>query len=175
MWPLDPLTPEGSGEEGTLALDRHRRIGWTWIALAMVSGLILGSFAFGGPLPAPKRFADYAGLPRRLLRLSHISLLALGALNLLYAREAVDLEAGLARRIGGLLLWGSVLLPLTLALGAFIPETRLLAGIPAVLLTVGAVSMAFAVGRPAAKPASERRAVASAHRSLPREKSEVAS
>lgn len=45
--------------------------GWTPIALSMVLGLLLGGFAFEGPLPAPRHMGDYHDALRSLLRVGH--------------------------------------------------------------------------------------------------------
>lgn len=61
-------------------------VAWSMIAFSMTAGAIVGLWAFGGPLPAPSGFETYDSLPRRLLRLAHVSAIALPVLNLLYVR-----------------------------------------------------------------------------------------
>jgi hypothetical protein len=44
----------------------------------MVVGLLMGVYAFGGPLPTPAVIGDYASLARTVLRDMHIIVLSLG-------------------------------------------------------------------------------------------------
>ena len=128
--------------------DRHAIFGWSWIAVGVLLGLALGLFSFDGPLAAPEALRDYGGLPRRLLRLSHIAFIALGALNVIYAREPGPRGAG--REPGGVfLLAGSALLPPVLAVASFFPGARFAMGPPALLVALGCV--VIALGRRKAK------------------------
>ena len=121
--------------------DRNARFGWISIAAGVLLGLALGLFSFDGPLAAPETLRDYGGLPRRLLRLSHIAFIALGALNVIYAREPGP--GGSRTGPGGKpLLVGSALLPPALALAAFFPAVRFAVGPPAVLVALGCVLIA---------------------------------
>ena len=130
--------------------------GWSWIALGLVLGLVLGIFALGGPVSPPPALADYAGLPRRLLRLSHIACVALGALNVLAAREPATGRCG-ALRAGRLLLAaGSALLPPALALAAFFPGALYLAPLPALLAASGTAAVAWSRLPPPARAARWR-------------------
>ena len=66
---------------------RNRLFGWSLFLLGIIGGMALGTFAFGGPLAAPERFAEYDGVPRRLIRLAHIAAMALGMTNVFYGLE----------------------------------------------------------------------------------------
>jgi hypothetical protein len=127
--------------KASLGNDRNARFGWISIAAGVLLGLALGLFSFDGPLPAPERFQDYGGLSRRLLRLSHIAFIALGALNVIYAREPGQ-GGSRTGPGGGLLLAGSALLPPVLALAAFFPQVRFAVGPPALLVALGCVLIA---------------------------------
>ena len=73
--------------------DRLAFAGWLAVCVSMVSGLLMGSYSFGGPLPTPDLIGDYGALPRMLLRDGHIMILSLGV---------VGIAAGIARtRYGG--------------------------------------------------------------------------
>jgi len=100
---------------------RNRLFGWTLFLIGIVYGMGLGTFAFQGPLVPPERFADYASLPRRLIRFAHIACMALGMVNVLYGHE-IDrvLVSPKWRRIGSncMILTG-VLMPIFLTLAAF--------------------------------------------------------
>ena len=55
---------------------KNRLLGWTLMLVGILGGMALGVWVFDGPVPAPARFADYASLPRRLLRFAHIAAMA---------------------------------------------------------------------------------------------------
>ena len=61
--------------------------GWSLIALGMGAGLLMGLYAFDGPLPSSKFFGAYHDLPRRLIRLSHIYCVVLGLVTIFVSRE----------------------------------------------------------------------------------------
>lgn len=96
-------------------------VAWWMIGIGMASGAVMGLWSFDGPVRPPAGFALYDDLPRRLVRLAHIAAVALPALNLLYVpwmlRSTWD-EAD-RRRGCRLLLFGTVALPVLLALAAF--------------------------------------------------------
>lgn len=100
---------------------RNRVFGWGLLLLGIVGGMGLGTWVFDGPLPAPERFADYASLPRRLLRFAHIAAMALGIVNVLYGAEVerVRLTDGQRRTGSASMIASGVLMPLFLALSAF--------------------------------------------------------
>ena len=53
------------------------------MAIGALTGLILGLWSFGGPVPVPDLLGEYDALPRRLMRLGHIAFFGLGVLNIL--------------------------------------------------------------------------------------------
>jgi hypothetical protein len=61
--------------------------GWLLVALSMFAGLLMGLYAFDGPLPAPHFLGAYNDFPRRLARLGHAYCILLGLLCLFVARE----------------------------------------------------------------------------------------
>jgi hypothetical protein len=73
------MTPLIIGEANILS-------GWLTMVLGLVSGSILGLWAFGGPFPAPPGHKEYSDLPRRMVRLGHIALVALPIINILYGQ-----------------------------------------------------------------------------------------
>lgn len=101
-------------------------VGWTGIAIGLAAALWIGTWAFAGPMPAPRGFEHYDDLPRRLLRLAHIAAVAIGALNVLLGRELPRLA--LSRR------WASIASGLAIfawpgiagvcAVGAFCPAAK---------------------------------------------------
>ena len=52
--------------------------GWLAVCASMLIGLLMGSSAFGGPLPAPGFIGGYEALPRMLLRDVHIMMISIG-------------------------------------------------------------------------------------------------
>jgi hypothetical protein len=69
---------------------------WTLIAASMVLGLLMGGYAFDGPLPAPAPLAEYGALMRRLLRAGHSDAMTLSLLGI-FASRALP-EGQIARR-----------------------------------------------------------------------------
>ena len=72
----------------------NRLVAWTGFCLGVISGSLMGLWAFDGPLDPPTWIGDYDNTSRRLIRLGHISFFGIGYLNLLLARElpGFDLE-----------------------------------------------------------------------------------
>lgn len=52
--------------------------GWMAVCISMGIGLLMGSYAFGGPFQPPAFVGDYDATPRTLLRDGHIMIMALG-------------------------------------------------------------------------------------------------
>ena len=108
--------------------------GWVWILAGLLVGAFMGMFAFNGPLPSP--VGDYASLPRRMLRLSHIAFIALAIINILYGYEIdkVSLKEK-TKKVGSLfMILGAILMPIFLIIAVFFEPAKYLTIIPAVLL-----------------------------------------
>jgi hypothetical protein len=115
----------------------HWRAGWGLILLGFASGALLG-LGFHRPDFA----GGYASLRRRLLRLGHVALVALGALNLL----AAGAPAGASSPTGGaLLLAGSLAMPAVTFLTAWRSSFRAAFALP-VLALLGAAGCFLAGG-----------------------------
>jgi hypothetical protein len=63
--------------------------GWLIIAVSMSIGLLIGLYAFDGPLPTPDFVGSYNEFVRRLMRLGHAYTIALGLLAILLARQGI--------------------------------------------------------------------------------------
>lgn len=108
--------------------------GWTWITLGFVWGAALGL----GFLK-PDHLGGYASPRRRLLRLGHIAMIALGVLNVLYWLSAgrLGMDTSLPTIASAGLIAGAVLMPACCALTAWRPVYSRLFPLPVVCL-VGA-------------------------------------
>ena len=62
-------------------------LGWSIITSSLFAGMIIGMYAFDGPLPAPTTMEHYQNLPRRLLRIGHAYAIVLGILTLFLAER----------------------------------------------------------------------------------------
>lgn len=127
--------------------DFSRAIALTGMLLGAASGLAMGLWSFGGPLPEPNWLGGYSELPRRLLRLGHVALFALGMINLMLARQLAvlavrDRTKRLARASMNA---GNVLMPALLFAAVFLPGIKYLLAVPAL-----AVAFALAIAACAA-------------------------
>jgi len=112
---------------------RNRLVGWCLFLVGITGGMVLGLWAFEGPMPAPERFADYGGLPRRLLRLGHIAAMALGLTNIFFGIELPGLSLSPAsKKVASIcMIAGAALMPVILTLAAFQEPWKFLLPIPA--------------------------------------------
>ncbi len=117
--------------------------GWSLILAGFVSGALLGLF-----FHQPGFLGGYDAFPRRLVRLGHIALVALGMLNVLYSL-APEL-AGMSwrdRAASVSFIVGGVTMPLVCFLTAWRGFFRLAFVIPVAALLVG-VALTVLEGRP---------------------------
>jgi hypothetical protein len=84
--------------------------GWLLVAVSMAAGLLMGLYAFDGPLAAPAFLGAYNDYARRLSRLGHAYCIVLGLLSIFLARELEKSpSANWQRRLGvPLLVAGSI-------------------------------------------------------------------
>jgi hypothetical protein len=114
--------------------------GWLLIAVSLNVGLLIGLYAFDGPLPAPPTQEMYNGFDRRLVRLAHAYCIMLGLLCVLAAR------AGTSPLGARQLITASCVALVGIALEAIWPAAPwLLAGGP--VAVVLAVALAWASAR----------------------------
>lgn len=127
--------------------DFSRAIAWTSLLLGAASGLVIGLWSFGGPVPEPDWVGGYTDLPRRLLRLGHIALFALGMINFMLTRQLAG--SGLSEGTNRLALvamnLGNVGIPVLLFAAVVRPEVKYLLALPAL-----AVALALAIAARAA-------------------------
>lgn len=121
----------------------NEAFGWTCIVLGFLAGGLLGTgFDRAGFL------GGYDSLRRRLLRLGHIALIALGVLNILFA---LSLERwGVGGVLVGVASWslmaGALLMPSCCALVAYLPRAKPVFVLPIVTLLTGASITAVGLG-----------------------------
>jgi hypothetical protein len=124
----------------------NRAVGWICMAVGIAGGLVLGLWSFDGPAPVPDWIGDYASTSRRMIRLAHIALMALGIINILLARELPDLVLGPGTRHAVSLTMniGNVFLPATLVAGALYTPLKYLMAVPALCVFYAIGTMAYA-------------------------------
>ncbi len=114
------------------ALNLH--VGWCAILVGLLAGTVLGLF-----FHSDEWLGGYHSWRRRLLRLTHISLVGTGLLNLAAAASATQLGLAAVPCIAStLLIAGAVSMPTVCALSAWRPPFRHLFFIPVLSLVVGA-------------------------------------
>ena len=142
--------------------DFSRALALTGMLLGAVSGLAMGLWSFGGPLPEPAWVGGYSELPRRLIRLAHIALFALGMMNLMLARQhaALALPAGATRLALAAMNLGTLLMPTLLFATVALPPMKYLLAVPALAVTL-ALAIAATGGwrqwRLRSEPSDQRR------------------
>lgn len=133
--PLAPVSEAG------VAL--NLAVGWSSLAIGALTGLVIGIWSFGGPVPVPEWIGAYDSLPRRLLRLGHIAFFGLGILNIMLARHLGrprDIRYPRSPALSAMN-FGNVFLPTTLIAASIFEPAKYLMSVPAI-----AVSFALAVG-----------------------------
>ena len=110
-------------------------LGWLWILLGFLSGLVLGMF-----FHREGWLGGYSSHQRRLYRLGHISLAALGMVNLFFwtTMNAVPAASPLVPVAGWALVVGAVSMPICCVLMAHWPRTRMVFAVPVLSLIAGA-------------------------------------
>jgi hypothetical protein len=116
---------------------------WIGICLGCVAGAVQGLF-----FHREDWLGGYNSWPRRMMRLGHISLVALGLINLVFALTAMslDIAASLAWP-ARLLLIGVITMPTLCYLSAFWKRFRHLFFIPALSVIGAAAMIAWEVAR----------------------------
>jgi hypothetical protein len=113
--------------------------GWWLILAAFVTGALVGL-----GFHREDFLGGYGSFTRRLLRLGHIALAALGTLNVLYGVSPLPAGAGLGARLpGALLLAGAIAMPAVCFLAAWRERCRHLFFIPVTLLIAAVAGILF--------------------------------
>ncbi|HEX2879048.1 MAG TPA: hypothetical protein VHO25_05885 [Polyangiaceae bacterium] len=127
------------------------RVAWWMVGCGMLSGAVLGLWSFSGPIPAPNGFIAYDDLPRRLLRLAHIAMIALPLLSLELERwlGRTTLRTASQSCIRSALVFGMVALPALLTVTAYWSPALYLLPLPVCALMGSVFVVAIALGRTA--------------------------
>jgi len=116
-------------------------LAWLWILLGFVTGMVLGLF-----FHRENWLGGYASFRRRMYRLGHISLFALGAVNLLFwltTRNVPAAGAGL-NIASGLFVLGAVTMPICCAVMAHFPKLHMIFAVPVIsLIAAAALTLAL--------------------------------
>lgn len=116
-------------------------LGLGWVAILV--GLLLGA-AIGVFFHRENWLGGYSSWPRRMLRLTHISLLGTGLLNLAFALSADALNIVPPPRLASILfIVGAATMPTVCALSAWRPAFRHLFFIPVVSLLLAAADLIY--------------------------------
>lgn len=139
---------DSAGGFGVFATGPHlnRAIGFTSLLIGVASGMIIGLWSFGGPVPIPDSIGDYSELPRRFLRLGHIAFFGLGLINLAIAGHCGQLNFSpeAQRRVLTLINLGNIGLPPLLLAAAWQPVLLYLMPLP-VLCVFAALALTATV------------------------------
>jgi hypothetical protein len=111
-------------------------VGWLWILLGFVSGMVLGLFFRG-----ENWLGGYGSFQRRMYRLAHISFFGLGAVNLLFwltMRSALA-SGSMAQIASWAFVAGAFTMPLCCVLMAQFPKAHMVFAVPVISLIVGGV------------------------------------
>jgi len=114
---------------------------WLGILLGFVSGMVLGMF-----FHREDWLGGYASLRRRMYRLGHIALFALGAMNLLFwlTMKSLPVSSALAGWASGLFVIGAATMPLCCVIMAHRPKLHLIFSLPVVsLIAAAALTLAM--------------------------------
>jgi hypothetical protein len=112
-------------------------VAWLWILLGFLSGCGLGL-----GFHRENWLGGYSSFKRRLYRLGHISLFALGAVNLFFYITTAHVTAtGMTWIVASRgFIAGAILMPICCLIMAHWPRARLLFGLPVLSLVVAAIA-----------------------------------
>ena len=123
----------------------NQAFGWSTILLGLLVGLFLGL-----RFHREEWLGGYASLRRRLIRLAHISLIALGILNVLFSLsgERLRLGPGTINVAAWAMMIGGGSMPICCLLAAWRPGWRQLFAVPVLSLLLGTALVVVGVIRP---------------------------
>ena len=109
-------------------------LAWLWILLGFATGMIMGMF-----FHHDNWLGGYGSLKRRMYRLGHISLSALGALNLLFyfTAKLFPATSPLASVASWAFVAGAISMPVCCVIMAHQPKAHAIFAVPVVSLIAG--------------------------------------
>jgi len=124
-------------------MDLHLLFAWTWIAVGLATGVLLGAFFSGDDW-----LGGYGSWPRRLLRLGHVSFVGTGLLNVAvhWTLAQVVLAPATEAWIRAAFVGGAIVMPLACGVVAFVRRAKPLFAVPVALLTSGAIAVLSCAG-----------------------------
>src|SRR5262245_56418242 len=130
---------------------RNRFVGWSSLAVGVAVGLVMGLWSFDGPLQPPAWIGGYTDTARRLVRLGHIAFIGLGAIDILIERELARSALGSRGRAiaSWSMVFGNVLLPVTLFASAAYRPVKYFMAVPAGSVFLALVLAAYGSRRSA--------------------------
>ena len=108
--------------------------GWGLILTAFVTGAVLGLFFYREDF-----LGGYAAFRRRILRLGHIALAALGMINILFGLSTMALPASLTHVASFAWMIGGVSMPAVCFLSSWQPRWRHLFFVPVSALVIAVI------------------------------------
>ena len=119
--------------------------GWLTMWLGILSGAVIGLYAFAGPFPTPPGHREYGDLPRRMVRLGHIALIALPLINIVYGWHIDSIPLAESTKLLGSrgMIVCMVGVPLFLFLGSVWPIFKYVEAIPVTAGFVGLAIMSY--------------------------------
>ena len=125
--------------------NRAQAIAWISILSGALLGMIMGLWSFNGPFSVPTWIGEYDELPRRLLRLAHVAMFALGILHIMIEKRisTSKMSPKLQTVTFNSMAVGNVLMPIVLIGAVFWEPMKFLTTVPATALTVAFALIAF--------------------------------
>jgi len=106
---------------------RNVRGGLVLLSAGLLMGLLMSLYAFVPMIPrVPAALDEYDDVPRRLLRLAHVSAIMLPLINIVLGGwlDRLSMSARAKEGVSRLLLWGAAGVPLGLVVEALFPWAR---------------------------------------------------
>ena len=120
-------------------------LGWITMVLGILSGSIIGLWAFAGPFKPPKGHEDYANLSRRMVRLAHIAMFMLPLISIVYGQHLDQIPLSDSWKLTGAWTWIVCMLgvPSALIAASFQIWFKYVASIPVTCGIVALCIMAY--------------------------------
>jgi hypothetical protein len=117
-------------------------LGWSWILLGFITGMIMGMF-----FHHEGWLGGYGSFKRRMYRLAHISFFGLGTVNLLFwgTIQLLPSSEALTQIASWAFIIGAVTMPLCSILMAHFPKAHMTFAVPVIsLILAGAITLVLA-------------------------------